>query len=52
MFGRPTRRSGSGREANSEDQEGSGGPPGGLGGVEMPIQRSGRSREAHPEVRK
>ena len=54
MVGRPTRRTGRGRvahsevqggqEANPEVQEGSGGPPVGLGVVRMPIRRFERGR--------
>ena len=45
---RPNRRYGRGCEAHPEVREGSGVPPGGLGGVERPTLRSGRAREAHP----
>ena len=58
MSGKPTRRSGRGREAHLKVREGSGGPPGGLGGVGMPTRRfgsptrrSGRGQEAYPKVR-
>lgn len=43
-------RSGICREALPEVCNGSGGLPGGLGGVGRPIRRSGRSWEAHVEV--
>ena len=42
--------SGSGREALLEVLEGSGGPPGGPRGDELPSRWSGRGREALPEV--
>ena len=43
--------SGRGRESHPEFWEGSGGPPGGLGGVGWTTWRSGRGREDHPLVR-
>ena len=51
MSGKPAGRSGRGREAHAEVREGSGSPPGGLGGVGRPTQKFGRGREVHPEVR-
>ena len=41
MIGRPSRRSGSDREALPEGREWSGGHPGGSGLVERPFQRAG-----------
>ena len=37
--------------AHPEVREGSGGPPGGLGGVGRPTRRSVKGREADPEDR-
>ena len=37
--------------AQPKVQDGSGGPPGGQVGVQMPPQRSGWGREAHPKIR-
>ena len=46
--GRPSRRSGRGREALPEVREGLGGPNGVLGRVGTPSRRFGTGQEAHP----
>ena len=38
------------REAHSKDRVGSGGAPGGLGGVRSHIWRTSRDLEVHPKV--
>ena len=43
--------SGRGWEAHQYVREWLRGPPGGPVGIEMPTQRFGRIRDAHPEVR-
>ena len=46
--GRPTQRTGKGREAHSVVQEGSGGQPGRPGGFGRVTRRAGWGLEAHP----
>ena len=51
VVGRPSRMSGSGREALPDVREWSGGPPGCLGVVGRTSRMSGSSREVLPDVR-
>ena len=52
VVGRPSQRSGSGREALLEVRAWSGGPPRGSGGVSRRSWRSGSGRKALPKVSK
>ena len=51
VVGRPSRMSGSSRDALQDVREWSGGPPGCPGVVGMPSRMSGSGRETLPDVR-
>ena len=51
MLGKPTQRSGKGREAYPKVREGLRGQPGGPGGVKTPTCRSRMGKKSDQEVR-